>query len=85
MIVTARWLNRRKEYRETSKNYSEWVEVVDVSAPDLDVTITMNLPNKVPDVTAYLQSSGELKGKLDQAKKKQDGEQFQVTLSEVGK
>ena len=82
MIVNAKWFNLRKEYRETKEHYSDWVDVVDVSAPDLDVTITLELPHKVADITAYLRGSEELEEKLAESKKRQDGEQFQLTIAE---
>jgi hypothetical protein len=82
MIVNAKWSNFRKQYRETSENYSEWVKVVDVSVPAIGITVPLYLPQDVveDDITTYLKSSQELIGQLAEEHKQRKEHDFELTL-----
>ena len=55
-----------------------------VEVPDVELTTTINVPPGVPSITAFLQSSEELKEKVRQAQAQREETEFELTV-EVAK
>ena len=87
MIFSAKRTKIRREYRQISPHRWAWVQVADVSIPDLELTATVALPDDVTSstVTSFLKSSQELLKLARQASEKLSGTAFQLTVTEDGK
>ena len=84
MIFSAKRTKIRKEYRQVSPQRWAWVQVADVSVPDLELNTTIALPDDVTSstVTSLLKSSQELLKLARQASEKRSGTAFQLTVTE---
>ena len=87
MIFSAKRTKIRREYRQVSQHRWAWVQVADVSVPDLELSTTIALPDDVTSstVTTFLKSSQELLKLARQASEKLSGTAFQLTVTEDGK
>jgi len=82
--MIAKWKNLPPVLVQVDALRWERTEAVRVEVPDIELTTTIKIPADTEDITAFLQSSEELREKVRQAQAQREETQFELTV-EVAK
>ena len=81
--MIAKWKSLPPVLAKVDELRWERTEAVRVEVPSLELTTTIKVPPGVKDITAFLQSSEELKEKVSQAQAQRKETEFELTVEVV--